>query len=68
MIRGWDIERFGNLHKYQVRNLPPGLIIGEITSLETSADGLFKSGEVQLDQRLGTLTEVTVLIPLNPEE
>lgn len=47
---------------------PPGLTIGEITSLEPSADGLFKSGEVQLDQRLGTLTEVTVLIPLNPEE
>ena len=47
---------------------PPGLAIGEITNLEPSADGLFKSGEVQLDQRLGTLTEVTVLIPLNPGE
>jgi rod shape-determining protein MreC len=47
---------------------PPGLTIGEITSLEPSADGLFKTGEVQLDRRLGTLTEVTVLIPLNPEE
>jgi rod shape-determining protein MreC len=47
---------------------PPGLMIGEITSLEPSADGLFKNGEVQLDQRLGTLTEVTVLIPLNPED
>jgi rod shape-determining protein MreC len=47
---------------------PPGLIIGEITRLEPSADGLFKNGEVQLDQRLGTLTEVTVLIPLDPEE
>lgn len=47
---------------------PPGLIIGEITMLEPSPDGLFKSGEVQLDRRLGTLTEVTVLIPLNPEE
>lgn len=47
---------------------PPGVKIGEITHLEPSADGLFKSGEVQLDQRLGTLTEVTVLIPLNPEE
>lgn len=47
---------------------PPGLAIGDITNLEPSADGLFKSGEVQLDQRLGTLTEVTVLIPLNPEE
>lgn len=47
---------------------PPGLTIGEIVSLEPSADGLFKSGEVRLDQRLGNLTEVTVLIPLNPEE
>lgn len=47
---------------------PPGLIIGEITGLEPSADGLFKTGEVQLDRRLGTLTEVTVMIPLNPEE
>jgi rod shape-determining protein MreC len=47
---------------------PPGLGIGEITRLEPSADGLFKSGEVRLDQRLGNLTEVTVLIPLNPEE
>jgi rod shape-determining protein MreC len=47
---------------------PPGLSIGDITTLEPSADGLFKSGEVQLDQRLGTLTEVTVLIPLNPED
>lgn len=47
---------------------PPGLIIGEITSLELSPDGLFRNGEVRLDQRIGTLTEVTVLIPLNPEE
>ena len=47
---------------------PPGLTIGDITSLEPSADGLFKSGEVKLDPRLGTLTEVTVLVPLNLEE
>ncbi|MFZ5497417.1 MAG: rod shape-determining protein MreC [Verrucomicrobiota bacterium] len=47
---------------------PAGLTIGEITKLELSPDGLFKSGEVRLDQRLATLTEVTVLIPLNPEE
>jgi rod shape-determining protein MreC len=47
---------------------PPGLAIGEITRLEPSADGLFKSGEVALDPRLSTLTEVTVLIPLNPDE
>jgi rod shape-determining protein MreC len=47
---------------------PPGLIIGEIISLEASVDGLFRSGEVRLDERLGALTEVTVLVPLNPEE
>ena len=47
---------------------PPGLTLGEITSLESSPDGLFKIGEVKLDERLGSLTEVTVLVPLNPEE
>jgi rod shape-determining protein MreC len=47
---------------------PPGLSIGELTSLEPSTDGLFKLGEVHLDERLGSLTEVTVLVPLNPEE
>jgi rod shape-determining protein MreC len=47
---------------------PPGLTIGEITKLESSPDGLFKTGDVKLDERLGSLTEVTVLVPLNPEE
>lgn len=47
---------------------PAGLTVGEITRLELGADGLFKSGEVRLDPRLGELTEVTVLVPLNPED
>lgn len=47
---------------------PAGLTIGEVTSLALGSDGLFKTGEVRLDQRLGDLTEVTVLVPLNPEE
>lgn len=47
---------------------PPGLSIGEIVVLEPSTDGLFKSGEVRLDSRLGALAEVTVLVPLQPEE
>lgn len=47
---------------------PPGIAVGEITNLEPSSDGLFKTGEVALDERLGSLTEVTVLVPLNPEE
>lgn len=46
---------------------PPGLTIGDITHLEPSTDGLFASGDVDLDNRLGALTEVTVLIPINAE-
>lgn len=45
---------------------PAGLTIGEITRLETSTDGLFKTGEVRLDPRLAELNEVTVLVPLGP--
>ncbi|MBA4137541.1 MAG: rod shape-determining protein MreC [Opitutus sp.] len=47
---------------------PPGLTIGDIMRLEPSTDGLFKSGEVHLDDRLSALSEVTVLVPLRPEE
>lgn len=47
---------------------PPGLTIGSIINLEPSTDGLFKNGEVRLDDRLGALTEVTVLVPLNPDQ
>ena len=47
---------------------PPGIAIGEITKLEPSPEGMFKNGEVTLDERLGSLNEVTVLVPLNPEE
>jgi len=46
---------------------PPGLTIGVVTKVEPSTDGLFKNGEVKLDERLGALTEVTVLVPLTPE-
>lgn len=46
---------------------PPGLSLGTVLKVEPSADGLFKTGEVQLDPRLSSLTEVTVLVPLNPE-
>jgi rod shape-determining protein MreC len=47
---------------------PPGLTIGDITKVEPSTDGLFKTGEVRLDERLSSLTEVTVLVPINREE
>ena len=46
---------------------PPGLNLGTVTKVEPSTDGLFKSGEVQLDPRLSSLTEVTVLVPLNEQ-
>ena len=39
---------------------------GRVT-LEMGADGLFQSGEVKLDDRLGSLTEVTVLVPLGTD-
>jgi len=38
-----------------------------VTKVEPSLDGLYKNGEVLLDPRLMSLTEVTVLVPLNPE-
>lgn len=43
---------------------PPGLLIGEVTSVEPGTDGLFKTGHVRLDSRLSQLAEVTVLVPL----
>jgi rod shape-determining protein MreC len=45
---------------------PPGLAVGQVVQLDASTDGLFKTGRVQLDDRLGRLTEVAVLVPLDP--
>jgi rod shape-determining protein MreC len=42
---------------------PPGLPIGRVDELRLGPDGLFKYGEVQLDERLSALTEVAVLLP-----
>lgn len=44
---------------------PAGLTLGRVVKLEPSTDGLFKTGEVELDPRLGELTEVTVLVPIS---
>jgi rod shape-determining protein MreC len=41
---------------------PRGLLIGQVTHLDASADGLFKNGIVKLDPRLSELTEVAVLV------
>ena len=46
---------------------PPGLNLGVVTKVEPSTDGLFKNGEVQLDPRLSSLVEVTVLVPLGEQ-
>jgi len=43
---------------------PPGLTLGTLIRADLGSDGLFKSGIVKLDERLGSLTEVTVLVPL----
>lgn len=47
---------------------PPGLFLGMLHRADLGSDGLFKSGEVKLDERLGSLTEVTVLVPLGTTE
>jgi rod shape-determining protein MreC len=46
---------------------PPGITIGQVTRVEPSTDGLFKTGVVELDARLGEISEVTVLVPRKPE-
>jgi rod shape-determining protein MreC len=46
---------------------PPGLTLGSVVKVEASTDGLFKTGEVQLNPNLSSLTEVTVLVPTSPE-
>ena len=45
---------------------PPGLTIGRVSWLEPGSSGIFQVGEVLLDDRLLSLHEVIVLIPLNP--
>ena len=45
---------------------PPGLTLGYIVKTELGSDGLFRAGEVKLDERLGSLSEVTVMVPVTP--
>ncbi len=42
---------------------PAGLTIGRLVHVVPSDDGLFKTGTVDIDDRLSQLTEVTVLVP-----
>ena len=46
-------------------SFPEGVLIGEIVSLETEPDGIFKSGKVRLPRELASLREVAVLIPVS---
>lgn len=46
---------------------PPGLPIGRVTELRLGPDGQFQVGSVKLDDRLGALTEVSVLISVDRE-
>lgn len=67
-----DIIATPNLPKRLVTSgfggvFPPGLTLGIVTRASIGSDGLFQSGEVKLDERLGSLTEVTVLVPLNQQ-
>ncbi len=46
---------------------PAGLTIGRLVKVSSSIDGIFKTGEVELDPRLSELTEVSVLVPAPPQ-
>ena len=41
---------------------PAGILIGKIPHLQTDPNGLFRTGRVEMDDRLLTLREVTVLV------
>ena len=44
---------------------PAGILIGKIPRLETDPNGLFRTGRVEMDDRLLTMREVTVLVTTN---
>lgn len=46
---------------------PAGLKVGELRRLKQGAGGMFYDGEVALDPRLASLTEVAVMIQIPPE-
>ncbi|MBD5782285.1 rod shape-determining protein MreC [Pelagicoccus sp. NFK12] len=47
---------------------PAGIRVGEIRRLKQGAGGMFYDGEVVLDERLASLTEVAVMIQIPPEQ
>lgn len=46
---------------------PDGITIGTVFRLEESPDGLFQTGTVRLSEQILSVREVTVLVPLRPE-
>lgn len=46
---------------------PDGIEIGRVRSLSLGADGIFKSGTVELSPRLDSLAEVAVLVPVSED-
>lgn len=46
---------------------PAGLNLGQLVKVERGEDGLFQTGEVTLDTRLVSVSEVAVLVPLKKE-
>ncbi len=46
-------------------SFPDGIPIGEVVSLKSEPDGIFKSGEVRLAKGLASIKEVAVLIPIS---
>lgn len=47
-------------------SFPPGLMIGQVPWLEPGNTGIFQTGQVHLDNRLLSIKEVAILIPLYP--
>ena len=46
---------------------PDGIEIGKVRSLSLGADGIFKSGTVELSPHLDSLAEVAVLVPVSED-
>ncbi len=47
---------------------PDGIVIGTVYRLEENPDGLFQSGIVRLSDQLLSVREVTVLVPIEPQD
>jgi len=46
---------------------PPGLHVGHLANLRQGSSGMFLEGDVRLEKKLISLTEVAILVPIAPE-